>query len=196
MKPIAVDEFCNLKFLSNVTLSPSGKNLCFTVTNADKAKNTYRSHIYTLRDGKPMKLTGTGKERSFRFIDEDTLLFPGMREEKDEKAPDISSRYYRIGLNGGEAELAYTFPIPVQGLTPLPSGDMLVTGTTFPGFEELYKCDKKYVSAYMKHMKENEDYEELMQVPWWWNGSTYTKGAYTSLYLYDAKKKRLERFPG
>ncbi|MBR4659752.1 MAG: S9 family peptidase [Clostridia bacterium] len=193
MKPIAVDEFCNLKFLSNVTLSPSGKNLCFTVTNADKAKNTYRSHIYTLRDGKPMKLTGTGKERSFRFIDEDTLLFPGMREEKDEKAPDISSRYYRIGLNGGEAELAYTFPIPVQGLTPLPSGDMLVTGTTFPGFEELYKGDKKYVSAYMKHMKENEDYEELMQVPWWWNGSTYTKGAYTSLYLYDAKKKRLER---
>ena len=182
-----------MKFLSNVTLSPSGKNCCFTVTEADKAKNCYRSYIYMLRDGKPVKLTGLGKERSFRFIDDDTLLFPGSREDKDEKKPDISSRFYRISLTGGEAELAYTFPIPVQRVIPLPSGDLLLAGSTFPGFEELYKADKKYLERYTKHVKDNEDYEEIAQVPWWWNGSTYTKGAYSSLFLYDVKKKGMKR---
>lgn len=193
MKPISIDEFCSLKFLSDVAYSPSGNALCFAVTSADKAKNRYVSNIYTMRGGKPVKLTGGGKERGFIFLDENTLLFPADREEKDEKTRDISSRYYRIGLDGGEAELHLVFPIPTHGLMPLPSGDMLLLGTTAPGFEELYRGDEKLVSAYKKHAKENEDYEEISQAPWWWNGGTYTKGAYDSLFLYEAKRKKLRR---
>ena len=193
MRPIPLDFFCRLKFLSDVTFSPSGKNLCFAVTNADKARNRYESYIYTLRDGKPTRLTGGGKERSFLFIDDNTILFPGMREEKDGKEQDIRSRWYRLRLTGGEAELAYTFPIPAHGLKFLPSGDILLSGSTFPGFEELCKGDEKLAAAYKKHVKENEDYEEIAQVPWWWNGGTYTKGAYDSLFLFDAKRKKLTR---
>lgn len=193
MKPIAIDEFCRLQFLSNVTFSPSGGTACFTVTNADKEKNSYRSYIYMMKDGHITRLTGGGKERAFRYIDDDTLLFPASREEKDEKKPDITSRFYSISLSGGEAELAYTFPIPVQSVVPLRSGELLLTGTTFPGFEELYKGDGKYAERYYKHLKENEDYEEISQAPWWWNGGTYTKGAYTSLFLYDVKRKSMKR---
>ena len=28
--------------------------------------------------------------------------------------------------------------------------------------------------------EEEEDYEVVSQVPWWWNGGTFTRGAYTS----------------
>ncbi|MBR0136084.1 MAG: S9 family peptidase [Clostridia bacterium] len=192
MKPIPIDLFCGLKFVSDVTLSPSGKNVCFVVTNADKEKNSYRSYIYTLRDGRPMRLTGGGSERRFMFLDDDTLLFPGSREEKEKDPADTSSRYYRISLNGGEAEPAFTFPIRAGGLMPLPNGETLLTGSTAPGFEDLYKGDKKYLAAYRKHVKENADYEEIAQAPWWWNGGTFTKGAYSSLYIYD-KKKKLKR---
>ena len=193
MRPIPLDFFCRLKFLSDLSYSPSGKNLCFAVTAADKAKNRYDSYIYTMRDGRPIKLTGGGKERSFIFLDDETILFPGMREEKEGKEQDVRSRWYRLPLTGGEAELRYTFPIPTHGLKPLPSGDILLSGATFPGFEELYKADEKLAAAYKKHVKENEDYEEIAQVPWWWNGGTYTKGAYDSLFLYDAKRKKLKR---
>ena len=193
MKPIPVDAFCNLKFLSNVTWSPSGESLCFVVTNADRDKNAYRSYIYMRRGGEVRRLTGLGKERSFQFIDDNTLLFPGSREEKNDKEPEYGSRFYTIALDGGEAELAYSFPIPVRGIKFLPSGEMLMLGSTLPGFEELYRGDKKYLAAYKKHVKENEDYEEITQVPWWWNGGTFTKGEYTSLYLYDPRRKTLKR---
>ncbi len=191
MRPIAVDDVFRLKYLSDVTFSPEGKTACFVVTEADRKKNDYRSFIYLRRDGKNRRLTSFGKESSFRYLDEDTILFPGKREEDDENK--LASRWYRISLSGGEAELAYTFPIPVSRVLPLPGGDLLVEGRTFPGFEELYTGDKKLLSAFAKHRKENEDYEEIAQVPWWWNGATYTKGAYISLFRYDARRKKLRR---
>ena len=191
LKPIAVDDFCAVRSLANVTFSPAGTSACFTVSRAEKEKNGYESRLYLLKDGALRPLTGGGKESSFCYLDENTVLFAADRE--GEKEPSLSSRYYKIALDGGEAELAYTFPIPVSQVFPLPGGDLLVTGSTFPGFENLYTGDKKLAKAYLAERKENEDYEVVTQLPWWWNGGTYTRGAYESLFYYDAKKKSLTR---
>ncbi len=194
MKPIAIDDFCRFKFLSHVNFSPEGKSACFVVTTADQKKNEYHSCIYVLKDGKIRKLTNGGKERNFQYLDENTILFPGMRENQtDPKEPDLTSRCYKIRLDGGEAELACTFPIPVSKILPLPGGDLVVLGQTLPGYEELYRGEKKLAAKWKKYTKENADYEEIRQVPWWWNGSTYTKGAYQSLFYYDVRKRSLKR---
>lgn len=191
MKPIAIDDFCAVRSLANVTFSPEGTSACFTVSQAKKEKNCYESRLYLLKGGRVRALTGGGKESSFCYLDENTVLFAGDRE--GEKEPSLTSRFYKIALDGGEADLAYTFPIPVSQVFPLKNGDLLVVGSTFPGFEDLYKGDRKLVKAYFDDKKENEDYEVISQLPWWWNGSTYTRGAYESLFYYDAKKKSLTR---
>lgn len=191
MKPIAIDDFCAVRSLANVTFSPEGTSACFTVSQAKKEKNCYESRLYLLKGGRVRALTGGGKESSFCYLDENTVLFAGDRE--GEKEPSLTSRFYKIALDGGEADLAYTFPIPVSQVFPLKNGDLLVVGSTFPGFEDLYKGDKKLVKAYLDDKKENEDYEVISQLPWWWNGGTYTRGAYESLFYYDAKKKSLTR---
>ena len=191
MKPIAIDDFCTVRSLANVTFSPEGTSACFTVSQAKKEKNCYESRLYLLKGGRVRALTGGGKESSFCYLDENTVLFAGDRE--GEKEPSLTSRFYKIALDGGEADLAYTFPIPVSQVFPLKNGDLLVVGSTFPGFEDLYKGDKKLVKAYFDDKKENEDYEVISQLPWWWNGGTYTRGAHESLFYYDAKKKSLTR---
>lgn len=191
MKPIAIDDFCAVRSLANVTFSPEGTSACFTVSQAKKEKNCYESRLYLLKGGRVRALTGGGKESSFCYLDENTVLFAGDRE--GEKEPSLASRFYKIALDGGEADLAYTFPIPVSQVFPLKNGDLLVVGSTFPGFEDLYKGDRKLVKAYFDDKKENEDYEVISQLPWWWNGGTYTRGAYESLFYYDAKKKSLTR---
>ena len=191
MKPVAVDEFMGLKFLSGIAFSPAGTGACLVVSEINKKKDEYRSFLTLYRDRKFIRLTSFGKERSFQYLDEDTILFPGNREKGEEG--DISSRWYTISLSGGEAQEAFRFPIPVSKVMPLENGDLMVLGTTFPGFEDLYKGDPKRLAAYQKHVKENKDYEIIEQVPWWWNGSTYTRGAYTSLFRYDRKKKSLTR---
>ena len=191
MKAVSIDAFCRLKFLSRVSFSPEGRSACLVVTEIDKAKDEYRSCLWLRRDGKLRKLTSFGKESSFQYLDEDTILFPGKREEADKES--IESRWYRISLSGGEAELAWTFPIPVSKVLPLPDGDLLLAGTSFPGFEELYRGGKKLLADYQKQLKEGKDYEEITQVPWWWNGSTFTKGSYTSLFRYSARTRKLRR---
>ena len=191
MKPIAIDDFCAVRSLANVTFSPEGTSACFTVSQAKKEKNCYESRLYLLKGGRVRALTGGGKESSFCYLDENTVLFAGDRE--GEKEPSLTSRFYKIALDGGEADLAYTFPIPVSQVFPLKNGDLLVVGSTFPGFEDLYKGDRKLVKAYFDDKKKNEDYEVISQLPWWWNGGTYTRGAYESLFYYDAKKKSLTR---
>ena len=140
MKPIAIDDFCAVRSLANVTFSPEGTSACFTVSQAKKEKNCYKSRLYLLKGGRVRALTGGGKESSFCYLDENTVLFAGDRE--GEKEPSLTSRFYKIALDGGEADLAYTFPIPVSQVFPLKNGDLLVVGSTFPGFEDLYKGDK------------------------------------------------------
>lgn len=146
MKPIAIDDFCAVRSLANVTFSPEGTSACFTVSQAKKEKNCYESRLYLLKGGRVRALTGGGKESSFCYLDENTVLFAGDREEV--KEPSLTSRFYKIALDGGEADLAYTFPIPVSQVFPLKNGDLLVVGSTFPGFEDLYKGDRKLVKAY------------------------------------------------
>ena len=75
MKAVSIDAFCRLKFLSRVSFSPEGRSACLVVTEIDKAKDEYRSCLWLRRDGKLTKLTGFGEERSFQYLDEDTVLF-------------------------------------------------------------------------------------------------------------------------
>ena len=135
LKPIAIDDFCRFRSLANVTFSPSGSSACFTVSQASREKNCYDSRLYLLKGGAVRPLTGGGKESSFCYLDENTVLFAGDRE--GEKEPSLQSRFYKISLDGGEAELAYTFPIPVSQVFPLENGDLLAVGSSFPGFEDL-----------------------------------------------------------
>lgn len=192
MKAIAIDEFFNFRFLSGISYSPAGSSACLVLTEIDQKKDEYLSYLTLYRNKRFERLTTVGRERSFQYLDEDTILFPGKRESGREEG-DISSRWYKISLKGGEAREAYHFPIPISKVLPLPEGDLILVGSTFPGFEELYSGDPKLLKAYQKQQEEGKDYEEITQVPWWWNGSTYTKGAYSSLFRYEKKTKRLTR---
>ena len=190
MKKTALDEFCGIRSISRPTFSPNGNRLCFVVSQADRKKNNYRSYIYELRGSKAVQLTSFGSESAFVWLDDDTVLFPGNREES--KEPSIATKYYRLSLTGGEAVEAFTLPIPVSALMPLENGDFIAVGTVFPGWEDLYKGDKKRAEEYLKFRRDNEDYEIVDQVPWWWNGSSFTKSAYSTVYYYSSRKKTLK----
>ena len=190
MKPILVDDFSRFRFLSEVTFSPEGDKLCFVVSQANMEKNGYDSWIYMKKDQEILQLTGGGKESTFQFLDNNTILFPGNREGEDAS---VGSRFYKLSLTGGEAKLAISLPIAASKLVPLDNGDFLVLGNTVPGFEDLYKNDAKLTKAYLAHKEEEADYEVVEYVPWWHNGGTFTKGVYQSVYYFDAKKKKLSR---
>ena len=124
MRPIAIDDFCAIRSLANVTFSPEGNSACFTVSQAKKDKNCYDSRLYTLKDGVVRALTGGGKEASFCYLDENTVLFAGDRE--GEKEPSLQSRYYKIALDGGEDGLDFYRAICEKGRDALAPEGMLL----------------------------------------------------------------------
>ena len=189
MNPILLEDFSNFKYLSNVTFSPEGKSACFVVSEADLKNNDYKSNIYLRKDGKIRKLTSGNKEGSFFYADENTIMFAADRENEKEKSS--GSKIYKIALDGGEAELCFKLPISARKLILLENGDFLVLGSVIPGFEELYKGNDKLAKAMADAAKENEDYEIVDKVPWWFNGAGFTKDVYASLYYYDVKKGKL-----
>ena len=67
------------------------------------------------------------------------MLFQANREDSQE--PSLTSYYYKISLSGGEAQLAYTFPIPVNQVFPLKNGDLLALGAVFPTPRRLYAAE-------------------------------------------------------
>ena len=94
MRPIEIDDVLKFRYLSELSFSPEGGSACLTVTSADRKTNGYKSYLYVYKNGRFSKLTSGGKERSFQYLDEDTILFPGDREEKNEgeKEQDLTSR--------------------------------------------------------------------------------------------------------
>lgn len=190
MKNVAIDEFCNFTFLSNVSFSPDGKSLAYTVSNINKNADRYENRIYVRKGSKTLCLTNGGKEDSFKFLDNRTIMFQSNREENKE---DAGTYYYKISLDGGEAEKFLSFPIATGNVIPLSNGDFIVEGQTFPGFEDLYTGDTEIKENYKKFRKENADYHILTRNPWWFNGGTYTDGTYNSIFYYTAKTDSLRR---
>ncbi len=189
MERIGIEEFLNLKFISSLKISASGKNVCFVVSNGDKNDNDYKSYIYKLTNGTLTKMTSSGKERSFQYLDDETIMFAGNREKSEANG----SIFYKLSLNGGEAEKYIELPISASKLVGLDNGDYLVLGQTVKGFEDLYKGDESLAKEYKQFVKDEADYEVVETNPFWWNGSTFTKGNYSSLYYYKTSEKKLER---
>ncbi|MBQ4252416.1 MAG: S9 family peptidase, partial [Erysipelotrichaceae bacterium] len=187
MEKILIDDFIKFKSLSNPTFSPQGTNFCFTVSQADKEANSYRQRIYMRRGSEFVPLTSLGKESSFFFLDEDTIAFPSDRS--DSKAS--GSKFYRISLKGGEASLFKEFPINIIKLIPLKDGRFLALGEYDPAWPELYKGEEKYLEEHKKHLKENEDYEEITEFPFWFNGDTFTRAKRAAIYLADESGLKL-----
>ena len=121
MEKLKLDDFTKYKFLSGLKFSPNGSKLAFILHEMDVEENKYLSniHIYDLENKAFTKLTSSNTAKSFVFKDENTLLFPDMRDKKDkerkEKGEDFTL-YYEISLRGGEASKAFEIPLIVSKL--------------------------------------------------------------------------------
>ena len=72
-KKIAIDDFINYKYPTNLALSPAGTMAAFAVVTANREKNCYDSCLYVYDCGKRTvrQLTNGKRERNFVWLDEE-----------------------------------------------------------------------------------------------------------------------------
>ena len=119
MENLKLRDFLDYKFLSGLELSPNKNFGAFIVNSSDYDENKYLSNIwiYNCITDECKKLTTLNKENNFIWLDNNTLLFSSMRDEKLKKKIEDGEHwtvFYAISIQGGEAYEYMRIPMNVN----------------------------------------------------------------------------------
>lgn len=197
MERLVISDMLKFKFISNLSLSPDGKLLGFVVHNMNEDDNNYESKIwvYNTENKKMFQLTSFGKEKSFIWLDNENILFSEIRDKKDEKRKEngeIFTSFYKINVNGGEAEKYFEVPYFVRKIEKLDNETFVLLFTYDKNIPDFSKMDEKEKQEALKKLKEEKDYEVLDEIPFWQNGAGFTNKKRTRLSLFNLKENKLE----
>jgi len=190
MNSLKLTDFLDYQYLSALELSPNGKQAVFAVSKADLEENNYRSNLwlYNCESGKISRLTAMDNEKAPVWLDNETILFPSMRDASCKKAMEKGEAwtiFYSISTCGGEAQEYLRLPYSVSGIVPLDNGKFLLSVKQNNNGIDLHSYKGEERAAKEKELKHNKDYEVLTEIPYWSNGVGFTDGQRNRLYIYD-----------
>ena len=123
-RAMTVDDLWAMKRISEIALSPDGKQIAFSLAEYDMEKNSSSADIWLIpsEGGEPVKLTqGGGKNTKPRWKpDGSGITFLSNRSG--------SSQIYALSLSGGEARQLGDFPIGVEDFCWSPDGQRAAGG--------------------------------------------------------------------
>lgn len=190
MKPITQDLWTQFKFLSSLKTNTDHSALAWVVSSTNLKKDTYESNIWVMHGDRQFQLTGLNQESFYVWDDEQTVLFASKRLKEEAKS--ISTEFFRIRLDGGEALKAFSLPLPVTGIEKIDADHYLVSAIAdvkHPNYH-LYpqaKREKLYGAA-----KDEEFFQEIDEAPFYANGQSFTVGQRSRLYRYTVSTDQLE----
>ena len=128
MNKIVFNDLYQFNYLSDVVLSPDGAHAVFTKTNTVEDKNGYTSELWIIdtASGAYKRLTTGGDERSAFWLDNSTVVFSTGRDKNPDKK---SSVWFRIAIDGGEAEKYLEIEEKISSIKVLGGGKYLVTSS-------------------------------------------------------------------
>ena len=85
MKPIEQKDILTYRFLSEPRYNPAHTRAAFVVSAANEGENSYESRLWLYENGAVKQLTDLGKERGYRWLDDDRLIFPAVRSASEKK---------------------------------------------------------------------------------------------------------------
>lgn len=190
MKQIDIRDFTNYHYPTIFTPAPDGKHAVMAVVDANEKDNCYESclWLYDMETKKTSRLTSGKKERTFIWMDSETVLFIADREKAyQEKAKNEEdwTCFYTLNIHGGEAQLA--FAVPYKAVKMKKAGNKLVLTVKYdynkPDLSHMEEGEEK--KAALKAWKEEKDYEVFDELPFWGNGQGYTNAKRNRYAIYD-----------
>lgn len=196
MKAIEVKDLYNYRFLSGVTAAPAGERAAFVVKQAREETNDYSSDIYLYEAGRIRRLTGDGKSGAPLWEDENHILFPAMREEKDRERAKNGERFsvwYRLDIRGGEARKAFELPVPCGSMTRLNEKLWFFVADIDREHPDEYLQTPEERKELQEQRKENEDYHVLTDTTYRYNGSGFREGMGSALFTWNMETGETRR---
>jgi len=186
MDQIKLDQFLNYKFISGLSSNPSKTHMTFAVAKADVKKNDYLYELYISDGKKHKKVTSLKNKGSFLWESNQTLLFPLAKNKAGEKKQkEKYAEYYRYNLDTKVLEKAYVFPFPASIVKVLKHQKLLLTANLTREQHHLYLDNEDDRKAFLEQEKKASLYEDINEIPFYFNGSGFTANLRKQLFIYD-----------
>lgn len=198
MQKVAKESLFGIKFLSEVRLAPDGRHAAFIATSGCPKDNKYRNYIwiYNFESARLSKLTSSGEDKNIEWLDNERLVFPASRDEKEKekiKKGLPATFYYTINIHGGEAERTFEIPAKVSKLKPAYDNKYVVLAGFDNNLKDLSDMDDSQKEKYFKELSEaNSSYKIFDEIPFWRNGPGVTNKKRNRLYVFDSSDGSLK----
>jgi len=175
MEKIVYRDLYQFHFLSDVVYSPDGTHAVFTKSNASEEKNGYTSELWLLDPvtGDHRRLTNGGGERRAFWLDDRTVAFSANREKDGDKK---SSLWYKIAIDGGEAEKFLEIPEKVSTIKSLDEGRWVIVASR--------ACEGE-AEKQENRAEEGKDLLVFDEIPFWANGKGVTNKLRNTVMIFD-----------
>lgn len=177
MEKVKINDIEKVKFISNPSFNEDGSYLAYVLSEASIEENKYTSNIYLyeVKSNKHWKLTSQDKEGSFQWLDNEHIIFNGIRDDKDKERKKNKEEFttvYKIYIHGGEAVKFFELPVNASQYKIVDEETVLVRYTTNLNSKDLFSLDDKDKKEELKRRKDEEDYAVLEEIPYWSNGTS------------------------
>jgi len=202
MEKLSVNDFLKYKFVYSLEASLDKTHAAFVVSESDYENNKYKSNIWIMDSltKKHFKLTSLDEEKSFIWLNNDTILFTSKnRDDKLKKKIDEGetwTSYYSIGINGGEANKYMDIPLNVTSIKKIDEECFIVTCIYDHYAININDLKGSERSKAEDKIKEERDYEVLDEIPYWFNGKGFINKKRNRLYIYNKKNNTLVPITG
>lgn len=197
MRNIKLDDFTNYRFLSEPNLSADKKRCVFVVSQVDEKSTGYHHDLWVhdLSTNTTKQLTASHMERGVIFENNNTILFPADRKGEVKKAKEKGKEctcYYRLSLDGGEAQLAYTIGWKVNTMKLIDDQWAILLVSQDLNEIPTDGLEGEALKEALEQREEEKDVEILDELPYWFNGRGFINKKRTWAVLYNLKTQQSE----
>ena len=179
MEQITYQDLYRFHFLSDLLISPDGNHAIFTDNRPNREKNGYDSDLWLMElpAGTYRPLTRGGDAKGAFWLDDASVVFRAKRD-KDGK----ETQWYRISIDGGEAEPFLSREEKVTTLLPLQDG----------GYAALLSRRCEGEEEEQPHTaKEGKDLWVFDEIPFWYDGQGKKNKIRNAIGLLHGEEMRL-----
>lgn len=190
MEQLKLNQFLDYRFISHLTANPSQTKMAFLLAKARLEKNDYQYELYESNGTRHQKLMNLDKVNSFLYESDQTLLIPLEKTKEDKKAKkEQRTIYYRFNIETKKIKKAYEFPINVEIVEVLDDHTLLLSARLNLKQYKLKDLEGEERKAHLDSIKKDKNYEEISEIPFYYNGPGFVANKRSYLMVYDTETK-------
>ena len=190
MNKVTIQDLLSYRYIENLQFNPSKTAIAYQLARSDEKKNTYHRDVMLIENNNVRHLTSTLDASIVCWMDDENLLLQRSTEETETGTSDI----YKISIHGGEAVKYISLPFALRTLKVLDKNTLIATGSIDMHNPDVYLLNQEERKKYFAEKKEeNENYQVVDEIPYWFNGAHFINGTRTALFKISLHPFKAER---